>query len=425
MTKPCSTIDIFSPHAYLDDVEVARRCEQMRAQGPLLWIDQDPYRPFWAVLRRDDIMKVERDSKVWLAAPRQTLIPRDIEDAIIAQWGVRTGAVRTLLDMDQPDHREYRSLTQDWFNSRFLDTLRDRMAQLAREYVDKLASLGGECDFIEQVAIPYPLIMITAILGLDEADAPQVLRLTQELFGAQDPDRQCSGQYGLEVAMEFFAYLGQIAAKRREQPEKDLMSVVANATIRGEPIADMDVLSYAMLLATAGHDTTSSSIGVGMLQFARNPGEFARLQADPSLVASATQEIFRWATPVRHFMRTAAVDTELAGQPISAGESVCLMYLSGNRDESAFDDPDVFRIDRTPNRHVAFGYGAHHCLGRILAEMEVEALFRELALRVESVELNGTPEWVKTNHTGGLKHLPIRYRMKAGDSVRDAAQQSQ
>ena len=377
-----------------------------------MWIEQAPYKPFWAVLRRDDIMKVERDSKTWLAAPRQTLIPSDIEDAIIAQWGVRTGPVRTLLDMDGTDHRDHRNLTQSWFNSGFLETLRDRMSQLAGEYVDKLEALGGECDFVEEIAVPYPLIMITSILGLPESDAALVLRLTQELFGAQDPDRQRSGEYGQDVAIEFFGYLGQIVAQRRAEPKEDLMSVVANATLHGHPLPDIDTLSYGMLLAAAGHDTTSSSVGVGMMQLALNPGEFAKLKADPGLIPSAAQEMFRWATPVRHFLCTAAVDTELAGQAIKAGESVCLMYLSANRDEQAYPDPDVFRVDRSPNRHVAFGYGAHHCLGRILAEMEVEALFREIAARVDSIELAGQPEWVKTNHTGGLKSLPLRYRMK-------------
>ena len=413
MERPTSTIDIFSPEAYLDEVEIARRCAEMRASGPVVWIEQDPYRPFWAVLRREAIMAVERDGKTWLAGPRQTLIPRDIEDAIIAQWGVRTGPVRTLLDMDGADHRAHRNLTQSWFNSRFLDTLRTRMAELAREYVDKLAALGGECDFVEEIAVPYPLIMITSILGLPDSDAPLVLRLTQELFGAQDPERQRGGDHGQAVAMEFFGYLAGIVAERRGDPRDDLMSVVANARLDGEPLSDMDTLSYGMLLAAAGHDTTSSSVGVGMMQLARHPEEFAKLKADPALIPVAAQEIFRWATPVRHFLRTAAVDTELAGQSIKAGESVCLMYLSGNRDEEAFPDPDRFCVDRSPNRHVAFGFGAHHCLGRILAEMELEALLHEIAARVEHVELAGEPEWVKTNHTGGLKHLPIRYRIKA------------
>lgn len=411
--RPTSKLDIFSPHAYLDEAQVAQTCQEMRAQGPVLWIEQDPYRPFWAVLSNDAIRTVERDNKTWLAAPRLTLVPRDIEDTIIAQWGVRTGPVRTLLDMDEPDHRKFRGLTQSWFNSRFLKSLDDRMTRLATEYVDKLEQLGGQCDFIEEIAIPYPLIMITSILGLPDSDAPLVLKLTQELFGAQDPDRQRSGDYGQEVAMAFFGYLAGVVAERRADPREDLMSVVANATMDGAPLSDIDTLSYGMLLAAAGHDTTSSSVGIGMMQLARNPAEFAKLKANPDLVPLAAQEIFRWATPVRHFFRTAAHDTVLAGQEIKAGESVCLMYLSGNRDEAAFDAPEAFRVDRSPNRHVAFGYGAHHCLGRVLAEMEVEALLREIAKRVDTIALDGTPTWVKTNHTGGLKSLPIRYTMRA------------
>ncbi|MEY4237999.1 MAG: hypothetical protein RL339_600 [Pseudomonadota bacterium] len=414
MIRPTTTIDAFSPEAYADEAGIAARFKEMRAQGDVLWIEQEPYRPFWAVLRHNDIMEVERNNKVWLNAPRLTLLPSWFEDRTIAQFGSRTGPVRTLLDMDEPDHRKHRKLTQSWFNSKFLNTLRERMKLLAREYVDKLEQLApsGEFDFVEEIAVPYPLIMITSILGLPESDAPLVLRLTQELFGASDPDRNAAGDFGLATAMEFFGYLGGVVQERRKDPQDDLMSVVATAQIDGEPLSDMDTLSYGMLLAAAGHDTTSSSVGVGMLQLARNPAEFAKLKADPALIAPAAQEIFRWATPVRHFMRTAAEDTELAGQPIAAGEQVAILYLSGNRDERAFDEPDAFRIDRSPNRHLGFGYGAHHCLGRILAEMEVEALFAEIAARVATIELAGEPEWVKTNHTGGLKRLPVRVTMQ-------------
>ncbi len=413
MNRQASIIDAFSPESYCDEQEIASRFAALRAEGDVVWIDQPPYRPFWALLRHADVMEVERNNKVWLNEPRLTLLPTWFEDRTIAQFGSRTGPVRTLLDMDEPDHRKHRQLTQSWFNSRYLDTLRDRMRLLAKDYVDRIAVLAetGPFDFVEEIAVPYPLIMITTILGLPDSDAALVLRLTQELFGASDPERNAHGDFGLATAMEFFGYLGGVVQERRNAPADDLMSVIATATIDGEPIPDMEVLSYGMLLAAAGHDTTSSSVGVGMMQLARNPAEFAKLKADPALVASAAQEIFRWATPVRHFMRTAAVDTAIAGQPIKAGEQVGLMYLSANRDERAFDAPDEFRIDRNPNRHLAFGYGAHHCLGRILAEMEVEALFAEIAARVKSVELAGTPEWVKTNHTGGLKRLPVQIRM--------------
>lgn len=414
MTRLTCDIDAFSPEAYADEAGIATKFAEMRAKGDVLWVEQEPYRPFWAVLRHQDIMAVERNTKVWLNAPRLTLLPAWFEDRTIAQFGSRTGPVRTLLDMDEPDHRKHRQLTQSWFNSKSLDTLRERMKRLACEYVDRIEQLAphGTFDFIEQVAVPYPLIMITSVLGLPESDAPLVLRLTQELFGASDPERNAAGDFGLATAMEFFGYLGSVVQERRQNPQDDLMSVIATAQIDGAPLADMDTLSYGMLLAAAGHDTTSSSVGVGMMQLARNAAEFAKLQADPALIAPAAQEIFRWATPVRHFMRTAAVDTELAGQPIAAGEQVAILYLSGNRDERAFDAPDQFRVDRSPNRHLGFGYGAHHCLGRILAEMEVEALFGEIAARVATIELAGEPEWVKTNHTGGLKHLPLRVTMR-------------
>lgn len=413
MIRPISQIDAFSPEVYADEAGIAARFAEMRTQGDVLWIEQEPYRPFWAVLRHKDVMEVERNNQVWLNAPRLTLLPDWFENRTIAQFGTRTGPVRTLLDMDEPDHRQHRKLTQSWFNSKFLNTLRERMRLLAREYVDKLERLApqGEFDFIEEIAIPYPLIMITSILGLPDSDAPLVLRLTQELFGASDPDRSSTGDFGLATAMEFFGYLGGVVEQRRRDPKDDLMSIVATATIDGEPLSDMDTLSYGMLLAAAGHDTTSSSVGVGMMQLARNPDQFAKLKADPALIETAAQEIFRWATPVRHFMRTAAVDTELAGQSIKAGEQVAILYLSANRDERAFDQPEKFLIDRSPNRHLGFGYGAHHCLGRILAEMEVESLFAEIAARVETIELAGEPEWVKTNHTGGLKRLPVRVKM--------------
>ncbi len=414
MIRPSTQIDAFSAAAYADEAGIAAKFKEMRTQGDVLWVEQEPWRPFWAVLRHKDIMEVERNGKLWLNAPRLTLLPAWFEDRTIAQFGTRTGPVRTLLDMDGTDHRDHRKLTQSWFNSRFLNTLRERMKLLATEYVDRLEALSarGEFDFIEEIAIPYPLIMITSILGLPDSDAPLVLRLTQELFGASDPERNANGDFGLATAMEFFGYLGGVVAQRRADPKDDLMSVVATATIHGEPLSDMETLSYGMLLAAAGHDTTSSSVGVGMMQLARNPGEFAKLKANPDLIESAAQEMFRWATPVRHFMRTAAEDTEIAGQKIAKGEQVAILYLSANRDERAFDAPDEFRIERNPNRHLGFGYGAHHCLGRILAEMEVEALFREIALRVGSIELAGEPEWVKTNHTGGLKHLPLRVTMK-------------
>ncbi len=407
-------IDVVSPSVYTDEELISGRFRELRQKGPIHWIHHDEYRPFWGIFGQPEIQQIESDPQLWINEPRVTLVPTDIEDKTIEMFGKRYGFVRTLIDMDQPDHRKYRQVAQSWFTPRALKQLEERMAALASDYVDKMEAMGGTCDFADDIALTYPLVMITTLLGLPDSDAPLVLKLTQELFGAMDPELQRSGDFGLETAQHFFFYLGGILQERREKPTDDLMSLVANSTIDGEPMPPLDALAYGLLLATAGHDTTSSSVGVGMMQFAKNPDQFALLKHDPETMAvTAADEIFRWASPVRHMMRTATADTEVAGQPIKAGESVCLFYAAANRDERIFDEPYKFDITRKPNRHVGFGYGVHHCLGRILAEMEVIALFREIGRRVESVELAGEPVWVRTNFTGGLKRLPIRYTMKA------------
>ncbi|NDC57466.1 MAG: cytochrome P450 [Alphaproteobacteria bacterium] len=412
MTRPTTTIDISSPDAYANETLIADNLRRVRNETPVAWVEQEPYAPFWAILKHADIMEIERLGKVFINEPRLTLLPEAFERKTIETFGSRTGLVRTLLDMDEPDHRKFRQITQVWFNGPALEKLRMRMAALAREYVDKLEDLGGACDFAEDIAVHYPLVMITSILGLPDEDVGLVLRLTQSLFGAQDPERVEKGDYGVEAAQEFFAYLSGIVAERRRAPRDDLMSVIANAQIDGEPIRDIDALSYGMLLAAAGHDTTSASLSVGMLALARRPDQQALLKSEPDAARTASDEFFRWATPVRHFVRTAVADHEIRGVKIAKGEAVTLMYLSGNRDEEAFEEADALRVLRAPNRHLGFGFGPHHCLGRVLAEMELEAFLREFAARFEWIEPAGEAEWVRTNHTGGLKRFPVRYAFR-------------
>ena len=167
-----------------------------------------------------------------------------------------------------------------------------------------------------------------------------------------------------------------------------------------------------MIVATAGHDTTSAAIAGGLLALLENPMELTRLQWDPALMGTAVEEMIRWVTPVKEFMRTATADTVVRGVPIAAGESVYLAYVSGNRDEEVFTDPFRFDVGREPNKHLAFGYGVHFCLGAALARMEMNSLFTELLSRLDSIELAGTPELSATTFVGGFKHLPIRYSLR-------------
>jgi cytochrome P450 len=292
--------------------------------------------------------------------------------------------------------------------------LRNRADELAKVYVDKMDAIGSECDFVQQVAVNYPLYMIMSLLGVPESDFPLMLKLTQELFGSEDDEfkRGVDGADQMSALLEMFEYFTALIASRRENPTEDLASAIANAKIDGEPLSDIDTISYYAIIAAAGHDTTSATISGGLLALIENPDQHRRLTADLGLMPLATEEMIRWVTPVKAFMRTAAEDATVRGVPIAAGESVLLSYVSGNRDEDVFDDPFSFDVTRDPNKHIAFGYGVHFCLGAALARMEVSSFFSELLPRLESVELAGEPQHVATTFVGGLKHLPIRYALR-------------
>ena len=212
--------------------------------------------------------------------------------------------------------------------------------------------------------------------------------------------------------LEFFRYFTALSAERRKNPMDDLATVIANAQIDSKPIGDFEAKSYYFIIATAGHDTTSSTVAGGLLALMQNPSELAKLRSNLDLLPGAVEEMLRWVTPVKHFFRTATENYVLRGKQIKPGDSLMMCYPSANRDEDMFEDPFSFRIDRTPNKHLAFGHGAHLCLGLHLARMEMKALYRELLLRLDSLDLAGEPAWVQANVVSGLKRLPIRYAMR-------------
>jgi cytochrome P450 len=212
------------------------------------------------------------------------------------------------------------------------------------------------------------------------------------------------------LVQEFFQYFGAVTQDRRARPRDDLATVIATGEVDGEPIGPLEANSYYAIVATAGHDTTSSTASGGLLQLIRNPDQRRRLQAEPGLIGAAVEEMIRWVTPVKHFMRTASEDCEIGGKPIRAGDGLALFYWSGNRDEAVFANPDVFRVDRDPNPQTAFGNGVHLCLGLHLARMELRALFAELLPRIADIELAGEPRNTVANFVSGLKTLPVRVR---------------
>ncbi len=397
-----------TPKAYADEPKLHAALTHLRANAPVSWVEVPSYKPFWAITKHADIMDIERANNVFTNYPRPVLVTAEDDERQAAV------GVRTLIHMDDPQHRGVRAIGADWFRPKAMRALRNRADELAKVYVDKMAAIGPECDFAQQVAVNYPLYMIMSLLGVPESDFPLMLKLTQELFGSDDDEfkRGADGGDQMSALLEMFEYFTALIASRRENPTEDLASAIANATIDGEPLSDIDTISYYAIIAAAGHDTTSATISGGMLALIENPDQHRRLAADLDLMPLATEEMVRWVTPVKAFMRTAVEDAMVRGVPIAAGDSVLLSYVSGNRDEDVFDDPFRFDVTRDPNKHIAFGYGVHFCLGAALARMEVGSFFSELLPRLESVELAGDPQHVATTFVGGLKHLPIRYSLR-------------
>jgi cytochrome P450 len=401
------------PTAYADEPRLHAALTHLRAHAPVSLVDCPPYRPFWAVTKHADIMQIERANNLWINEPRPLLQTAENDDIARAQLDAGMG-LRTLIHMDDPQHRAVRAIGADWFRPKAMRALRIRVDELAKIYVDKMASIGTECDFVQEVAVNYPLYVIMSLLGLPESDFPRMLRLTQELFGGDDTEfrRGATPEEQLEVLLDFFGYFNALTVSRREHPTEDLASAIANARVDGEPLSDVDTVSYYVIIATAGHDTTSATIAGGLQALIEHPDQRQRLTDNLDLMPLATEEMIRWVTPVKEFMRTATADTTVRGVPIAKGESVYLSYVSGNRDEEVFDDPFRFDVGRDPNKHLAFGYGVHFCLGAALARMEVNSFFTELLPRLKSIELGGEPELISTVFVGGLKHLPIRYRLR-------------
>ncbi|NUP80954.1 MAG: cytochrome P450 [Nonomuraea sp.] len=406
-----------TPAAYTDEIRLHEALTLLRRESPVHRVEAPGYNPFWAVTRHADVLEIERNHALWLSAPRPVLRRAEIDAALAAHRARGTG-LKTLVHMDDPEHRVVRAIGADWFRPKAMRALEVRVRELARRYVDRMADLGGACDFARQIAVHYPLYVILSLLGLPESDFPRMLRLTQELFGQDDTDNQRgdTAQDHTSVLADLLAYFHELTASRRARPTGDLASEIANARVDGEPLSDVDAASYYVIIATAGHDTTSSTIAGGLEALIRHPAELRRLREDPGLLPLAAEEMIRWVSPVKEFMRTAAADTHVGGTPIGEGESVLLSYPSANRDETVFAEPFRFDVGRDPNRHLAFGFGVHYCLGAALARMEIRALFAELVPRLESVELDGEPAWVATTFVGGLKHLPIRYSLRASRS---------
>lgn len=396
------------PDAYADPVSWHAVAARLRKEQPILSVTLPGYPDFWAVTRWADLMEIERNPEVFTNSPIPVLVPT-------AQFHQGENPMKTLVEMDGDEHRDHRTVVSDWFKPGSVRQLRDRVDSLARRYVDRMAELGGRCDFARDVAMQFPLHVILSILGLPESDYPRMMNLTQELFGGDDPDIGRVGEDGdvLSVLMDFVAYFTALAAERRASPGDDLASVIANAELHGRPLSDMDVFGFYLIIATAGHDTTSNAIAGGLLALIEHPDQRRILGEHPELIDGAADELIRYVSPVKHFIRNCQAPFAIRDVKFNPGDVVLLSFASANRDEEVFKDP--FRLDvrrENASRHLAFGFGQHFCLGAHLARMEVRAIFRELLGRLDSIELADEPTFVQSRLVSGPKTLPISYRLR-------------
>lgn len=400
---------LIEPASYAEHGYPHEEWARLRRESPVHFFEPEGWPPFWAITKHDDIVEVSKQPDIFLNGPGMTLV-RSQEDVDQAEQQ----QLKTVINMDPPEHRKYRKVGIPFFTPRAVGQLDGLVTQTARKLVDGLGP-EGECDFVTEIATQHPLKIIARILGVAEEDEPMILRLTNELFGTEDPEFQRSEDRmaGIrEMFMEFWTYFARVMEDRRANPRDDLASVFANARIDGEPMGELETMGYCLVSFTAGHETTRGAIGGGFHALVENPEVRERWAANLDLTPLAIEEIIRYVTPVNHMMRTASRDYQLNGQTIRSGDQLVLFYGSANRDEDVFENASELCIDRNPNRHLSFGVGEHFCMGAHLARKTSGAIFRELVSRIESVEFSGTPERTASNLVPGFKHMPIRYRIR-------------
>jgi cytochrome P450 len=401
MPQTTDFIDLSDHDAFAKAVPYEGFAELRRAD-PVHWNPEPDGRGFWAVTRYMDIRHVHRSPDIFSSELGGTSL-EDLEPEHIE-------ARKSMLDMDPPRHDELRGLINRRFTPRAVRIWEGQVRKVTREVLD-LALQKGEFDFVLEISSEIPMQVFAEILGVPQSERREIIEIGDRLLGNKDPEFAVETDaahrhlpFSSPAALEMFAFGRRLAAQRRKKPREDLVTQLAF-----EPLSQREFDVYFLLLATAGNETTRHTITHGLVALLEHPDQLKRLKTDPALGRSATEEMLRWATPVHHFRRTAAVGTELGGKQIAAGDKITTWFVSGNRDETVFDEPDSFDISRSPNPHLAFGPGGIHlCLGSHLARMEVQIVFEELLARDVTIEMTGPRERLRSNFFNGIKRLPVR-----------------
>jgi cytochrome P450 len=390
-------VDLTDPATYESGVPYEAFSE-LRKQAPVAW---HPYKDgpgFLALTGYDEVQAVSRDSETWSSQTNGVVfeLPTPEQRATL-------GLI--MLQMDPPRHTEFRKLINKGFTPRQAARLNDHVADLARQIVDDVIEQGN-CDFANDVAGALPSYVIAEMLGIPAEDGRRLYDLVEIINNGNYDDEDRFEQ----ALTQMFQYGTELATRKRAEPGDDIATSLLQAEVDGQSLNDIEFNMFVLLLISAGGETTRNLVAGGILALMEHRDEWQRLTADPSLMPTAIEEMLRYVSPVMTFVRTATTDTELRGTPVKAGERVAMFYVSANRDETQFSDPNRFDISRAPNPHLAFGGGgAHFCLGANLARVEASAIIPEVFKRMRGLELAGPVKRTRSNQMNGIKSMPVRF----------------
>ncbi|MCK9878932.1 cytochrome P450 [Frankia sp. Ag45/Mut15] len=364
----------------------------LRANAPV-W--RDPRTGVWGVATYDLVKHVATHPNLFSSA-----------------GGIRPdhAAAPMMIDMDDPEHWQRRKLVNKGFTPRRVREKEASIRSIVDVILDRVCE-RGECDLVWDIAAWLPLIVIANELGVDPADREQLLRWSEAMMGALGQADEEAMKIAAAAGGGYYAYAQRIIDARRENPTSDLMSILVHADVDGDHLDDAGIISESLLILNGGDETTRHVISGGIYELLRTPENWAALRHDRELIPSAVEEMLRWVSPIKNMARTATTDVELAGQQIAAGDKLLLLYPSANRDETAFEDPFTFDIRRSPNEHVAFGFGPHYCLGTSLARLELHSVLDRLLDRLPDLTLVGTeePRHRAANFVSGYESVPVRF----------------
>lgn len=367
---------------------------RLRDEAPVLWCEEGG---FWAVSRHADVMAISTDPATFSSA--QGILTMEI--------GVHYDSPPTMMHTDPPEHTAYRKLVAPGFRPSVMKRLEGLVRQRTARLVDELAD-DLQVDVVETLAVPLPLLLIADVLGVPHEDLDRFFAWSEAAIpGASDLDADEKSR----LMAECYEYLAAQAHLRRESPlDDDVVSILAHSELDGRKLNDDELVMFLNQLLIAGNETTRNAISGGLLAFADNPDQWRRLRDDPTLMGSAVEEILRWTTPVISFMRTATRDVDLGGTAIKVGDPVLMLYQSANRDPREFGPTaGEFDVGRSPNHHLAFGFGAHFCIGAALARMELRILLEELLARFEDLTVTGAVVRSASPVIAGVKKAELTF----------------